>query len=317
MSATPRIMLIGAGAMGSRHARIVSQSGIATLGLVVDPRRDVGSLLADQCGAEWAPTFDTLDSFDAVIIAAATEAHHELALRVIADGKPLFVEKPLSDSMAASLAVVRASEDKASPLMCGFVERFNPAVVAARSMTDAPLHITATRHSPYASRIRTGVAWDLLIHDVDLVLNLMGEEPIDVRGAVGRFDPRSVSEDVAEGTLVFDGGQLGHVSASRVSHRKVRSLAVHELNKLIEVDLLRRNVTVYRNVADRPADAEGRGYRQETVIEIPEIVSTAEPLAAQFAHFAALIDGRIDADAERASIIGSHRVIDRLLTGTT
>jgi predicted dehydrogenase len=186
--------------------------------------------------------------------------------------------------------------------------------MTARALIEAPIHAVASRHSPYAPRIRTGVAWDLLVHDVDLVCNVFGREPVDVEGFVGRFDSRSLAgaEDVAEVLLRFDQGELGHVSASRVSHRKVRSLRVHEVDKLIEIDLLRRDVTIYRNVADRPADLEGRGYRQETIIEIPEINSSAEPLAAQFQHFVGLIAGDVDPDVERDSILPSHRVVARL-----
>lgn len=309
----PRVLLIGAGAMGSRHARIISQSGIATLGAIVDPRREVGEPLARQCNADWFPSIASLKSFDAVILAAPTEAHHSIAMDVISQGAPLFVEKPLAASLEDSLDMVQQSAHRSTPLMCGFVERFNPAVIAAKAMLHNPLHINAARHSPYAPRIRTGVAWDLLVHDVDLVLALLGDEPTDVTGAVATFDPRSIAEDVVETALTFPGNRLAQVSASRISHRKVRSLSIHELDKLIEVDLLRRNITVYRNVAEQPADAAGRGYRQETIIEIPEITSSAEPLAAQFAHFIALVEGRLDTDVERQSIIGSHRVIEQVL----
>jgi len=316
VTAIPRVLLIGAGAMGSRHARITSLSGRASLAGVVDPRKDVGSALAAQYGADWFPELpDDLAGLDGVVIAAATEAHYSLALDVLGAGVPLFVEKPLADSLQQTLEIIDESERRGVPLMCGFVERYNPAVITARALFDAPVHVTATRHSPYAPRIRTGVAWDLLVHDVDLVLTTFGAEPTRVESLTGRFDARSLSntEDVAEVLLAFPSGGIGHISSSRVSQRKVRSLWVHDIDKLVEIDLLRRDVTVFRNVADQPADAGGRGYRQETIIEIPEIVNSREPLAEQFDHFADLLTGAADADAERATIAGAHRVVAQLV----
>jgi len=312
MKAQPRILVIGAGAMGSRHARIVAFSGRAQLTAVVDPRKEVGVALASQFSADWLPEIpDDLSAIDGVIIAAATEAHYDLAMRVIASGVPLFLEKPLADDLDCAVEIVTESQRIGLPLMCGFVERFNPAVMTARALYEAPIHVTATRHSPYAPRIMTGVGWDLLVHDVDLVLDVFGDAPGSVASFTGRYDTRSLphAQDVAEVLLQFPSGGIAHISASRVSQRKVRSLWVHDVDKLVEVDLLRRNVTVYRNVTDRPADDEGRGYRQETIIEIPEIVSSREPLAEQFDHFVDLLEGIVDADVERATILGAHRVV--------
>jgi len=312
--AKPRILLVGAGAMGSRHARVIGQSGIATLATVVDPRESVGRQLADQFGATWAPTVESvvdLEGHDGAVLAAATEAHYEIALVLMSAGLPLLIEKPVADDFEKTLELLEMSTRLDLPLMCGFVERFNPAIVTARPLFEAPTHVVATRHSPYAPRIVTGVGWDLLVHDVDLVVQTFGSEPTQVTGLVGTFDPRSRSDadDVAEALLRFPSGGLGHISASRISQRKVRSLWVHDLDRLIDIDLLRRNVTIYRNVSDQTAEESGRGYRQETIIEIPELVTSVEPLVAQFSHFVDLLEDRVDASVERASIVAPHRVI--------
>ncbi|WP_394551202.1 Gfo/Idh/MocA family protein [Agromyces sp. MMS24-JH15] len=310
---SPRIMLVGAGSMGSLHARVIAQSPIAELAVVVDGREDAGSALADRFGAQWRPTLDGLDDVDAVVIAASTEAHFDLAQLVLEAGKPLLVEKPVADSLEKTLAVLGLAETLGVPIMCGLLERFNPAVMTAEALIDEPKFVTATRHSPYAPRIRTGVGWDLLVHDVDLASRFLGGEPTTITGALAQFHPMSVdgAEDVAEAVLTFDGGRVAHVSASRVGQRKIRSMSIHDLDKLIEIDLLRRDVTVYRHV-DQDTDAEGRGYRQQTVIEIPELVTGREPLAAQLEHFVGLIAGSVDADAERKSILPAHRIVEAL-----
>ena len=314
---TPRIALVGAGTMGSYHARVVAASDRATLARVIDGRQEVGESVAAKYDAAWAPELADVNDIDAVIVAASTEAHDELARQVLAAGKPLLIEKPVVNSYERTQEILALSEAADVPILCGLLERFNPAVLTARHLVDTPLHVTSVRHSPYAPRIRTGVAWDLLIHDADLAISLLGGAPTTVTGSVGHFHPDSETgaEDVATATLGFDGGQVAQLSASRIGQRKDRTLLIHELDRLVEIDLLRRDVTVYRHVSADAVDVDGRGYRQQTTIDIPELVTSREPLAAQFDHFVDLINGDADADAERRSIAPAHMVISSLLAG--
>jgi predicted dehydrogenase len=314
MTARKRVVLVGAGNMGSHHARVIAQSDAADLAVLVDPREDVGRSVAERFGATWAPELPDLAAFDAVVIAAATEAHYGLALQVLSQSRPLLIEKPVADSLLRTEEILAIADTRDLPIMCGLLERWNPAVIAARSTLRNPLHVRAIRHSPYAPRIRTGVAWDLLVHDVDLAIHLIGSEPADVSGSLGYFHPESLehAEDVAEATLRFSSGAVAQVSASRIGQHKIRSLSIHELDRLTEVDLLRRNLTIYRHVSQDSVD-DGLGFRQQTIIEIPEIPPAPEPLVAQFTQFLDVIDGSVDAAAERASILPSHRVIDHVI----
>lgn len=317
--ALKRIALVGAGTMGSHHARVISQSSRATLGLLVDPRETVGRAMAERFGATWSPELPSLDDIDGVVIAAATEAHYPLAMQVIDEQTPLLIEKPVTDSLLHTEEVLNAAGAIDLPLMCGLLERYNPAILTAQTMITAPIHITATRHSPYASRIRTGVAWDLLVHDVDLAVLLMNAEPhlIDARLGFFSTDSEPEAEDVAETLLQFQNGAIAQVSASRIGQRKIRHISIYETDRLIELDLLRRDVTIYRHISENSADGEGRGYKQQTVIEIPELITSQEPLTTQFGHFLDLIEGTLDAGDERASILPSHRIIEQITAKKT
>lgn len=308
----PKILLIGAGSMGSLHARVIAQSALADLAAIVDPSPDAGQALADRYGSTWLPELPDLDGFDGVVVAAATEAHHQLALTILDAGVPVLVEKPLADTLAKTQEILDVSATRGVPVMCGLLERFNAAVLTAKALVDEPVYVTCTRHSPYAPRIKTGVSWDLLVHDVDLTSMFLGGDPTAITGRLGQYHPLSVpgAEDVVEALIEYPGGKLARVSASRIGQRKIREMAIHDADKLVEVDLLRRDVTVYRHVSDQPADAEGRGYRHQTVIEIPELVTGKEPLVAQFEHFVGLLDGTVDADAERRSILPAHRIVE-------
>ena len=310
-----RFALVGAGNMGSNHARVISEHPDTELVYLIDPRQDVGAAVAARYGATWLPELPHLNDIDAVVVAAATEAHHSLALQVLGQDTALLVEKPVADGLAETEEILALAEHRDLPMMCGLLERFNPAVMTAKAILSDPVHVVATRHSPYAPRIRTGVSWDLLVHDVDLAIHLMGSEPSRVDAQLGFFHSSSLAqaEDVAEVLLGFENGGLGRVSASRIGQRKIRELQVYETGKLIEADLLRRTVTVYNHVAEQ-AENEGRNYRQQTVIEIPEIIHNVEPLVGQLTHFVALLRGEADAAAERSSILPSHRVINAAIS---
>ncbi len=313
MSAPLRIGLVGVGSMGLNHARVVAASPRTELVAIVEPRQDAGSEAGERFGARWSADLDGLDGVDAVVVAAATEQHHAITLEVIRAGLPLLVEKPICPSLTQTQEVLAAAESAGVPLMCGFLERYNPAVLVARQMLTAPVFMRAERHSPYVPRIKTGVAWDLLVHDVDLISQLFGgDDPKSLAVEVGYFHPSSLpgAEDVIEVGLRFAAG-IGSASASRVGQRKVRTLVIQELDRMIEIDLLRRGVTSYRHTSIE-SDDSGRGFRQATEMEIPEITGR-EPLATQLDRFVDLIEGTIDADAERRGILPAHYIVQRAL----
>lgn len=199
--------------------------------------------------------------------------------------------------------------------MCGLLERFNPALRTALEIVDEPVGLRTIRHSPYAPRIKTGVAWDLLIHDVDFCLRLFDGEPSAVKGLDSVVSPLSDSgaQDAIECIAKFEDDRMASMSASRLAHTKTRSVTITELTRVIEIDLLRQDITIYRHVENRSGDDGASGYLQQTIIEIPVVRHLGEPLAHQWNHFLDVIDGTIDQDVERASILPAHRVVAQCL----
>ena len=306
-----RIGLIGTGTMGSLHARVVSQSHRANLAWVADPRRAVGEEVAARFDTRWVPEME-LSSVDAVIVAAATEFHHQLALEVLDAGKPMLLEKPLADTIEHAREIVAISERLGTPLMCGFLERYNPAILTALEFVDRPIHAAANRHSPYVARIRTGVSSDLLIHDLDILLRIFGEAPLGADGHVGYFHPESEAEaeDMADAIVDFPSGGIGMATASRTSQRKIRTLVITELDRQIELDLVRQDITIYRHVGSAAMEDTGLGYSQQTVIDIPVIKHQREPLATQLDRFVDLMEGSVDAALERAGLLAPHELLE-------
>lgn len=310
-----RIAVVGAGQMGAHHARVASASNRAQLSLIVDPNGQAGQALAQRYGVGWAPELPEYLDVDAVVIASATEAHFVAAERTIGAAIPTLIEKPITPDLESTQRLISLSETKSSVLMCGFLERFNPAVITARTMIDRPFHLSSVRHSPYTPRIKTHVAWDLLVHDVDLAMSFFKSSTVDVHAVSTRVRPESLSADISDAVLRFDDSGVASFSASRVSQRKVRSMVIAEGDRILDLDLLRRNITIVKNVTENLID-DGRGYRQEAIIELPELITAVEPLTAQFTHFLDLVEGTESADVERSSLARPHEVVHRIVAAS-
>jgi predicted dehydrogenase len=310
-----RIALVGAGAMGSLHARVVAQSQDAELVCVVDPDRESGEALAERWRSSWVPELESFRGIGGIIIASPTDSHIEWASRAIDADTPVLVEKPISDDIVLTEALLARAGARTVPLTCGLLERFNAALCTALEIIVDPVLVTTVRHSHHLSRITTGVAYDLLIHDIDLVLRMAGGMPASVTGHFGFVHPDSPpgAEDIAEATLRFNGGMLATHSVNRISQRKVRTLVVNELHRLVEVDRVRQDVTVYRHIEGEWLDGQGGGVRQQTVIDIPIVQNMREPLAGQLDHFIALARGQLDAAAELATLRAPHAVVARVI----
>ena len=309
MNAPVKIGLIGAGNMGALHARTIFNNALTELAWVCDPQEKIGSGIATKYSSRYINEPD-LAAVDAVVIAAPTQFHFNIGSEIISAGLPLLLEKPLANSLGEVKELIELSTKKGSPLMCGLLERFNPAVRTAFDLCRDPIHFKSVRHSPMTARIVTGVTGDLLIHDVDLALTLFGELPVKTLGLTDSVD-HSV-EDVVEALLNFGSGRVGSLSASRRSQRKVRAITIAEGERLIEVDLLRQDITIYKHVFESITDDE-IGYRQQTIIDIPMLHHHGEPLMMQLDHFVALINGQQDVEIERSRIVGPHQVIHDVL----
>ena len=307
-----KVLVVGAGVMGSYHAATIARSPRSTLAGIVDTNSDNGRRLADEHGTKWFSEIPELSLVDAVVIATPTEMHFSQASQVLDQKVPLLLEKPISDDLHLVEKLRDIAAQNATPLMCGFVERFNPAIITALSMKLEPLHISAARHSPGAPRIKTGASWDLLIHDIDLIGRFLGGlEPIEILGRLSQNSTNG-AENLAECIIQYDNGCLGHASASRIGQRKIRTLSLTDSERLVEIDLLRRNITVYRNVSEDILKIPSLGFRQQNIIEIPDLITSIEPLSAQLEHFIDLSLGIVSREEELESLLPAHRVIAEL-----
>lgn len=307
---TKKVALIGAGFMAANHARVISGSQRAMLEVVIDVDKNRALELAEPFGARASTDVRAALSCDAAVVASSTETHADISLALIESRIPLLVEKPLASSLDDVRRICASAEKNHVALSCGFVERFNPVVTTVLEMLeDEPIHIVSLRHSPAAPRMSNSVIHDLLIHDIDLTLRFShGNEVLGVRGS--HWLSSTGVEEIVDCMLQLSGGAVATLSASRMSQRKVRTTQIFTGSVLYDLDLLRTDLTVYRNVMQE--QLEPMTYRSETVIDIPFIRHAGEPLALQFEHFLNIANGIENAAIELGSIAAAHEVAHAL-----
>lgn len=289
-----RVGVIGIGNMGWHHARVLSLIKDAHLVGVADPDARRGALATDQFGCPWYAGFEELlPLVDAVCIAVPTLQHHAVGMRCLEAGKHVLIEKPIAASRDEAAALIKAAEAAGVLLQVGHIERFNPAfrelmkVVASEEV----VVLEARRHSPHPDRANdVSVVLDLMIHDIDLVLELAGAPVVRLAAAGGRSAEGPI--DYVNATLAFANGVVASLTASKMAHRKIRSLSAHCRSSLVETDFLNRTLHIHRRAHETVSAEHGElVYRSDGVIE--EVSTTSiEPLYAELEHFLQCVRGR-------------------------
>lgn len=292
-----RIGVIGAGVMGANHARVARQLRGAHLAAVVDQDLDRATALAGQDGALAVGDLDSaLAVIDAAVVAVPTAAHLVVAQRCLAAGIPVLVEKPIAGSVADGERLVAAASAAGVTLAVGHIERFNAAVAELPRLLDQPVHISATRVSPYSPRISDGVIHDLMIHDLDIVLSLAGPAATVVAVSGVARSTRGDTEDLAVATVLFDTGLTASFETSRIAQQKVRTVEITQADSVVVADLVRQDVSVHRMSRHEYLADDGVRYRQSSVLEVPFLEQRGEPLVRELQDFVdAVTDGRAPA----------------------
>lgn len=273
-----RVGVIGVGRLGEHHARLLA--GLPETRLV--GIYDIDAARAERIARPLrTKAFESgsalLSEVDAVTIAVPTPAHYAVARECLKAGLHCLVEKPLTDTVEEAESLIELARSTNRILQVGHVERFNPAVVEMRKHVHRPVFIEANRLGPYDPRVsHIGVVLDLMIHDLDIVLSLVGErvKRIDTIGAKV-FSPH---EDIAKATLFFEGGCRADLSASRISFQKLRKIRVYQHDAYLSLDYSERSLKIYRK----------KGPKVEGLKDIQALrprLEKYDPLEKQLAHF--------------------------------
>jgi predicted dehydrogenase len=272
-----RVGVVGVGVMGSNHARVLSEMAGIELVAVADPDRKQRDFVSRALGCTALTDLDALlrCGVDAVIIAAPTHVHHDLALRCIARGVDLLVEKPIATTVEEGRAIVAAARRAGITLMVGHVERFNPAVESIkRAIKDEDiLSIAITRVGPFPPRMsNVGVVIDLAVHDIDLIRWFTDSEIVEIQPQLS--SAVAEREDIALLQFRTASGVLAHINTNWLTPFKARNIHIATRDKYLIGDLLTLQVT------------ECFGFQPDGSYSMRHLsVGYAEPLRAELVAF--------------------------------
>lgn len=239
-----RVGVWGVGAWGEKHARVwraLERAGepVRFVGVHDQQGGRAKSVVREHGGEAFATPDELLRGCDAVSVAVPTIAHRAAAEQALASGCHVLVEKPMAVTVEDADAMIAAAERAGRTLQVGQVERFNPALAAARPFLHEPKFIEGHRMAAFQPRsLDIDVVSDLMIHDIDAVLYLTGRSPVEV-SAVG-VAVLSSNEDIANARLEFDDGCVANLTASRVSVERLRRLRFFTRDAYVSVDLFEK-----------------------------------------------------------------------------
>ncbi len=240
-----RAAVVGAGSFGRHHLRILSQSPNAELAGVVDSDAQRASVAASQYGCPAYPSLvDLAGKIDAAIIAVPTSAHADIGCALLESGIDVLVEKPIASDVASGWRLVDTAARTGRILQVGHLERLNPAITALKKIVTLPLFFEIHRLSLFSPRsLDVDVVLDLMIHDLDIVLDLVGAMPEEIRAA--GISILSDKVDIANVRLAFPGGCIANLTASRVSTERVRKLRLFQPHQYISLDYQKQEAVAF------------------------------------------------------------------------
>jgi len=281
--------VIGTGALGFHHARLLrSLPGVEFAGIF-----DVNPVRAAQVAKELEtvahPTLDALlDRVEAATVVVPTPAHTEVGVAVLSRGIAALIEKPLADTVAGAELLVRTADTRGVVLQVGHVERFNRAVRAAAPYLEEPRFLQTERLAPFQPRgTDVAVILDLMIHDLDLVLELVRAEVTEVRATgVPVLTPHV---DIANARVEFANGAVANITASRVSRDRTRKLRIFQPTGYFSLDLAQGNGHFYRL---KPGWQGLGATKLEDIVEHVRLEAPeAEPLKLELESFLRAVRG--------------------------
>jgi predicted dehydrogenase len=237
--------VIGVGHMGKHHTRILTEMKNTNLVGISDIDEEAGRETAKTYKCKFLRDYtELLKETDCVIIATPTNTHRDISIKALDTGNHVFIEKPISLDLNEADEIIETAKKAKLLLQVGHIERFNPAILAAKKIIKSPLFIEAHRLSPFCGRgIDVSVVLDLMVHDLDIILNTIGS-PVKNICAAG-VPVLTDNIDIANTRLEFKNGAIANITASRISLIKIRKIRFWQKYSYVSVDSLNKKVSVF------------------------------------------------------------------------
>lgn len=250
-----RTAVVGVGYLGRFHAQKYARSPRSALVAVVDADAQAAARVGAELGVPGFTDYRELfGKVDAVSLVVPTPMHHSIGCALLDAGIHVLVEKPIATTLQEAQALVDTASARGRILQVGHLERFNPAIVAAADRLKAPRFVESHRLAPFKQRgTDVSVVLDLMIHDIDLIQDLVGT-PIESIDAVGA-SVFSREIDIVNARLRFQGGCVANTTASRISLKQERKIRIFQDDAYLSVDMQQKILTVIRKKDAAPVDS--------------------------------------------------------------
>jgi len=286
MTKKTRVGVVGVGYLGQIHAKIYHQMDDVELVMLADTHVDRLRPLAEQYGCEITDNYlQLIDQVDAVSVVVPTSLHFDVAQPFLQEGIATLVEKPIAANVDEAKKLVELAAQNDAPFLIGHLERYNPALRAVVSTVTEPKYIEVHRLGTFVERATdVDVITDLMIHDLDLVLSLVDEEPSDVQAIGASVITDHV--DLANVRLAFPSGAVANITASRVSNKRFRRFRVFGSEGYYGINLMDQELDIVRK-GETP---EGGQFPQLDVEHV--VFDSEQPLQVELAHFVDVAKGK-------------------------
>jgi predicted dehydrogenase len=319
MSGRPlRAGVLGVGSLGFHHARILREvAGVEMVGVYDASAARMAQVAAELGVRAYASRDELLAEVDAAVVAVTTTSHAEVALAAIERGVHLLVEKPIAATLEEADRIVERAREQGVVVATGHVERFNAALRACEQYLDEPRFVESHRLAPFNPRgTDVAVVLDLMIHDIDLVLGLVGRH-VESLDAVG-VPVLTPSTDIANARIVFENGAVANITASRVSFERMRKIRFFQKSGYISLDLAKGTGEFLRlkKGASLP-EGDLSLLSLANVVERIELVGDGrEPLRAELEAWVAAVRGEgplvVSGEAGRDALAVALRIMESI-----
>jgi predicted dehydrogenase len=290
---SPRVGVVGAGSLGFHHIRILRDLPQTQFVGFMETRPDRASQVEKELGAKAHSSLESLlEASDAVIVVVPTSAHFSVASAAIERGKHVFIEKPITTTIEEADALLELAHSKGVIVQIGHIERFNRAVRAALPYVSKPRFIDSERLAPFSPRgSDVAVVLDLMIHDIDLLLTLVGSGAKEI-SAVG-VPVLTPMLDIANARVTFTSGAVANITSSRISRERKRKIRIFQQSGYLSLDLAAGTGEFFRLRSDidplavRSAPADITAFVDRIKLEAPD----GEPLKLELESFVAALTG--------------------------
>lgn len=298
-----RVGIIGVGYLGTQHARIISYLEEVELKGVADIDFNKAMQIGNRHGVSYYQNYeDMLDEIDSGIVAVPTSEHYAIAERLLQEGKSVLVEKPMTDTVEQGEKLVALAKKNKLILQVGHLERFNPAVEELKNIISEPKFIEVQRLGSFSARsLDTNVVLDLMIHDLDIILDLIKDDVKVIRSS--GIHVLSEKFDIANARVEFKSGCVATLTASRVHQGKVRNLRIFEPTAYYSIDYIDQEVKIFP-LNGRQTDIKTLKIKKE------------EPLKKELQNFFRCVregkTGKVSGEEGLRALRLAHRILDEI-----